>query len=525
MSASDCSKAGARGSRGRRLTQASKGDAITLRHGAVLLQNLTLEEARVLTNEFSAAGGVASGFFKNSQCCDRLNLDARRPDTVLEDAQASAKHLLESILVAFPRLGGQAANSFGTALRVEAVRAEFEKVMIRPQLPLLRTLGHIANAADAGRHLSSQLVQESTMLAISSLGAMNNNDAGCIVCVSGESTAQGDSRSVAVGTDVPLHAVQCFSLGVEDDECSARDVEDEHLSTAASGSVDSLDASEGYSDDVISELASLDHAGYDGGCDRSIVAEKHNDDAESPGPGGGIHDDSLGTCLGDAHHTDQGGCVSQVGTCEDGASLGTLDAWSRPVLEHCKSWAAQTLDDVDSGGHHFDNVEGMVQGSQNQNAWGLMSQSPECHGPRTTQTQPGCASDSVGGERIAGEPADCIDAVDTMKVDHVDPGIAHSHGCIQLQCLALDLATIVKEFGASCGLGGTGLYKPALAKVEAAFQQLESASQLGEERQQQNAKRLLSFMDAPDRDALRARYPVLLGLRKDARRKQRKGRR
>ena len=229
----------------------SKGGTITLRHGAVLLQNLTLEEARVLTAEFCASG-VARGFSPSSQGSGRMDADAWRPDTVLEDAQGSAKQLLDSILVAFPKLGGQAASSVGTALRVEAVRAKFEKVMVRPQLPLLRTLGHIANAADAGRHLSCQLVQEATILAISSLHAVDDNDIG--------STAKGDSRSVAVGTDVPRQAVECFSICLEGDECSARDVDGDRLSTAASRGLNSLDASADYSDyseDVVSELASL----------------------------------------------------------------------------------------------------------------------------------------------------------------------------------------------------------------------------------------------------------------------------
>ena len=153
MSAGDVPMVGARGARGKRPPRTSPGGSITLRHGAVLLQNLSHEEARVLTAEFGTDGGATKA----------------GPGLVLDVAQNGAKQLLDGILVAFPRLGGQAAGSFATALRVEAVRAKYANVMIRPKVPLLRTLGHIANAADAGRRLTTELVHEAIQVAISSL--------------------------------------------------------------------------------------------------------------------------------------------------------------------------------------------------------------------------------------------------------------------------------------------------------------------------------------------------------------------
>ena len=86
MSASDCSKVGVRGSRGRRSAQGSHGGTITLRHGAVLLQNLTLEEARVLTADFCVTGGAARDFSPGSQGIGLIDADGH-PETVLEDAQ------------------------------------------------------------------------------------------------------------------------------------------------------------------------------------------------------------------------------------------------------------------------------------------------------------------------------------------------------------------------------------------------------------------------------------------------------
>ena len=173
-------------------------------------------------------------------------------------------------------LGGQAASSFGTALRVEAVRAKLEHVMLRPQLPLVRTLGHIANAADAGRHLSSQLVQEATQLAISSLHAMDDNAVGYLAKVTEGSNARGGSRSVAVGTDVPLQAIERFSLSL-DDECFARDDDGEGHSTSASGDVRSLDDSESCIDDVPSEHASLARIAYDESFATEKILERYAD--------------------------------------------------------------------------------------------------------------------------------------------------------------------------------------------------------------------------------------------------------
>ena len=77
-------------------------------------------------------------------------------DAVLPAALTAASRGLNALCAAFP-LDGPASQNFGAALRVRAVRDRLEGRQVRGH-ELLRVLGHIASAADAGRHLTAATV-------------------------------------------------------------------------------------------------------------------------------------------------------------------------------------------------------------------------------------------------------------------------------------------------------------------------------------------------------------------------------
>ena len=64
-----------------------------------------------------------------------------------------------SILAGFFPFYGPAARNFGTALRVEAVRAKLKGCRMRDE-PLLRVLEWVAAAADSFRHLTAPAIQD-----------------------------------------------------------------------------------------------------------------------------------------------------------------------------------------------------------------------------------------------------------------------------------------------------------------------------------------------------------------------------
>ena len=84
---------------------------------------------------------------------------------LLAAASSAAKSCLEMLVRSFP-LVDHATSSFGTALRVQAVRSRLAPITIR-KIPLLKILDYLRSAADADRHLTCELIRD----AVSALSA------------------------------------------------------------------------------------------------------------------------------------------------------------------------------------------------------------------------------------------------------------------------------------------------------------------------------------------------------------------
>ena len=78
---------------------------------------------------------------------------------LLQKAQMAAGSILDTIVKTFPSLDGQAVTSLSTALRVRQVRNTHTSRCVRG-IALDRWLGYLANAADAGRNLTSSIIDE-----------------------------------------------------------------------------------------------------------------------------------------------------------------------------------------------------------------------------------------------------------------------------------------------------------------------------------------------------------------------------
>lgn len=78
---------------------------------------------------------------------------------VLQASMQAVDKLHGSIIDAIPDLHGPAMSSFGTALRARPVRKLLGGVQVRG-VELARLLGHISDAADAGRHLRLLIINQ-----------------------------------------------------------------------------------------------------------------------------------------------------------------------------------------------------------------------------------------------------------------------------------------------------------------------------------------------------------------------------
>ena len=82
---------------------------------------------------------------------------------ILVQAADAAKQVHTGLLARYPSIKGRAATNFGTLLRVGEVREMVDSAAVR-DLPLIKVLGYIADAADAQRHLTPTLIMEAIAL-------------------------------------------------------------------------------------------------------------------------------------------------------------------------------------------------------------------------------------------------------------------------------------------------------------------------------------------------------------------------
>ena len=80
-------------------------------------------------------------------------------DAVLTRAQQSANSALNKCVRLFPTLTGPATTNFATTIRTPPVRALLNGKNLRGT-PLAKLVGHMSDAADAGRHLSITILEE-----------------------------------------------------------------------------------------------------------------------------------------------------------------------------------------------------------------------------------------------------------------------------------------------------------------------------------------------------------------------------
>ena len=130
-----------------------------------------LREAVAAAPSRQVAAAVTSALFKlvmsdegsmrqvRHDITSRPHSSSGSQDEVLPKAQLAARASHEAILPAFPSLTGAASTSLSTALRVRNVRDAFADHSVRG-IPLGKWVGYVANAADAGRHLTCGVIDE-----------------------------------------------------------------------------------------------------------------------------------------------------------------------------------------------------------------------------------------------------------------------------------------------------------------------------------------------------------------------------
>ena len=138
-----------------------KNTLCTLRRG---IDVFTFLDAELAEKELQASRGqytVSAGKKGNTDATESFaDVTAHvHSDTVLTRAQQSANSALNKCVKLFPTLTCPATTNFATTIRTPPVRALLDGKNLRGT-PLAKVVGHMSDAADAGRHLSMTILEE-----------------------------------------------------------------------------------------------------------------------------------------------------------------------------------------------------------------------------------------------------------------------------------------------------------------------------------------------------------------------------
>ena len=134
-----------------------------VKHGNSLAHVGTLQDATTAMLLFNG---------QSTASCEHLGCSCTSGERLLEFSASSSQRILSCLVKAFP-LVGPATRSFATALRVDVVRKALSQHTVRGE-PLLKVQGWVAKAADAQRHFTISIIDESVHIVRNEFGGDQN---------------------------------------------------------------------------------------------------------------------------------------------------------------------------------------------------------------------------------------------------------------------------------------------------------------------------------------------------------------